>query len=232
MFRLFLSTVITGIFALAYHFQIPPRDLDLTYIPEEQILESYQLDITKIEDRVYQVQGQITPGDCEKFVEQIPERSVVYLHSPGGYVDEAICISKYVYNSNIHTVVSSEQDEEYVVCASACTFVFVSGKTRTLRGQPLIGFHAPGQPRFILFSSDPRRIQHSAFKIGRVLRDFLHYVDVDQEELVDLFFNHPNEIMYQFDVQHIERFPGSIHFATDYDNFYGFTYKLRLQKRW
>ena len=137
MFRLFLSTVIIGIFVLAYHFQIPPRDLDLTYMPKEQILESYQLDITKIEDRVYQVQGQITPGDCENFIEQIPERSVVYLHSPGGYVEEAICISKYVYNSNIHTVVSSEQDEEYVVCASACTFVFVSGKTRTLRGQPV-----------------------------------------------------------------------------------------------
>lgn len=232
MFRLFLSTVIIGIFVLAYHFQIPPRDLDLTYMSEEQILESQRIDITKIEDRVYQVQGKIASGDCEKFVEQIPERSVVYLHSPGGYVEEAICISKYVYNSNIHTVVSSEQEEEVVVCASACTFVFVSGKTRTLRGQPVIAFHAPGLPRFILFSSDPRRIQHSAFKAGRVLRDFLHYVGVDQEEIVDLFFNYPNEIMYRFDAQHIERFPGSIHFATNYDNFYGFTYKLRLQKRW
>ena len=232
MFRVFLSTVVIGILVLAYHFQIPPRDLDLSYFTEDQILESYKIDITNIEDGVYQVQGQITPGDCERFKQQIPRRSVVYLHSPGGYVEEAICISEYVYRSNIHTVVSREQKDEYVICASACTYIFVSGKTRTLRGEPFVGFHSPGQPHFMLFASDPRRIQHSAYKVGRLMRELLYYVGADHPDLVDLFFNHPNEIMYKFDAQHIERFPGSVYFATDYNNFYGLTRKVRLQRRW
>jgi hypothetical protein len=93
------------------------------------------------------LRGQIVAGDLGRLqgvTAKVPpnQRIVLMLESPGGNVDEAIAIGRYVYTAKIMTVAVQGPG-----CHSSCSFVFLAGRDHD--GQPLrimmkgarVGFH-------------------------------------------------------------------------------------------
>ena len=93
------------------------------------------------------LRGQIVPGDLarlQRVTAKIPpsQRIALMLDSPGGSIDEAIAIGRYVYAAKITTIAIQGPG-----CHSSCAFVFLAG--RDAREQPMrimmkgarIGFH-------------------------------------------------------------------------------------------
>lgn len=90
--------------------------------------------------------GRIEPGTGSEFTDFIEgqngEVKSLYLHSPGGSVQDALAMSKLLRNSEIDTVVP---DDAY--CASSCPILFSGGTNRTVGRNAWVGVHqifAPG----------------------------------------------------------------------------------------
>lgn len=84
--------------------------------------------------------GRIEPGTgaaFTKFIEtQGGEIKTLYLHSPGGSVEDALIMSKYLRREGIDTVVPKNG-----YCASSCPIVFSGGKNRNAGKTAWIGVH-------------------------------------------------------------------------------------------
>ncbi|MBU1210852.1 MAG: ATP-dependent Clp protease proteolytic subunit [Alphaproteobacteria bacterium] len=84
--------------------------------------------------------GRIEPGTAAEFIDFIEgqggEVKSLYLHSPGGSVQDAIAMSKLVRQKEIVTQVP---DDAY--CASSCPIVFSGGKERTVGRNAWVGVH-------------------------------------------------------------------------------------------
>lgn len=83
--------------------------------------------------------GSITDGAAKRFVKQAAEASksldTVYLNSVGGVIEEAITIGEHIRKKRLNTVINGE-------CSSACTLIFLFGKTRIMPAGTTLGFHA------------------------------------------------------------------------------------------
>ena len=92
----------------------------------------------KSDRRALIVTGEFTKGVAEA-VEQalVANRSVriVVFESPGGDVDEAMRIGRYIKQDGLETGVATE-------CSSACTYSFIAGSERILLPGAQLGFHA------------------------------------------------------------------------------------------
>lgn len=100
----------------------------------------------------YHLTGSIERGDLEKIKKYNEQEELkwktICLDSPGGYLNEAILIAKYLIENYIGTRVDSGAS-----CLSACAWVFMAGSTagdedRTLISRSMhpngkLGFHAP-----------------------------------------------------------------------------------------
>lgn len=84
--------------------------------------------------------GRIEPGSAEEFAafieRQAGEVETLYLHSPGGSVEDALQMSQLLRKQGIATAIP---DEGY--CASSCPIVFSGGKERTAGPHSWIGVH-------------------------------------------------------------------------------------------
>lgn len=84
--------------------------------------------------------GRIEPGTgaaFSKFMEtQGGEIKTLYLHSPGGSVEDALFMSNYLRQQGVDTVVPKNG-----YCASSCPIVFSGGKNRTAGKTAWIGVH-------------------------------------------------------------------------------------------
>ena len=83
--------------------------------------------------------GRIEPGTADalaQFIEQQGGDQTLYLHSPGGFVQDALRMSKLLRAKHIDTAVSND-----AYCASSCPIVFAGGKERTAGARSWIGVH-------------------------------------------------------------------------------------------
>lgn len=84
--------------------------------------------------------GRIEPGTANDFSEfldgQNGEVRELFLHSPGGSVQDALAMSKLIRAQNIKTNVPSQG-----YCASSCPIVFSGGTTRTVGRPAWVGVH-------------------------------------------------------------------------------------------
>jgi hypothetical protein len=81
----------------------------------------------------------ISQADIPYFREllyQNPGVTKINLHSYGGSVNAGLEIARILEDYEIETVVTKE-------CSSACTYIFLSGKKRTLATGAILGFHRP-----------------------------------------------------------------------------------------
>jgi hypothetical protein len=89
-----------------------------------------------------QVSGDVLYGLSDRLAEELaahPEVRRLRLRSDGGMVDEARAAAKIVSVHNLDTVVGDE-------CSSACTIIFMAGRTRILEPKGRLGFHAARTP--------------------------------------------------------------------------------------
>jgi hypothetical protein len=83
--------------------------------------------------------GVIGPGAFLRFKAELDRRNpdVVVVDGPGGRVFEAVLIGTEIRRRGLSTVVPKNRS-----CASACTIVFLSGRTRSLQSGASLGLHA------------------------------------------------------------------------------------------
>lgn len=90
-------------------------------------------------DRELRLTGDFTEGLSDRVAATLaahPQVERLILDSDGGLVEEAIAVGQIVRNRGLATHVPD-------ACASACTLVFLQGRSRTLGPEGRLGFHAP-----------------------------------------------------------------------------------------
>ena len=83
--------------------------------------------------------GTIAPRDAARFTEWLatqPDLTAIRLHSPGGSVQDALCIGSAIRDAGLDTVM-----EPGDICLSACPYILASGVTRTVPNDALVGVH-------------------------------------------------------------------------------------------
>jgi ATP-dependent protease ClpP protease subunit len=94
---------------------------------------------------IVSLSGEIIEGDLQRLQEALSKvdkwehgAKIVHLNSSGGMVGEALKISKYLDNEDVHMIVPNG-----ATCASACaSILFVGGKYRTIEPGGLLGQHS------------------------------------------------------------------------------------------
>ncbi len=87
------------------------------------------------------VSGGITAGDSERFRSKLNnfkkgELKFIALHSPGGYIEEALDIGKQIRKNKLQTVITQS-----ATCLSACPYIFAGGTQRLKASNSFIGVH-------------------------------------------------------------------------------------------
>ena len=85
------------------------------------------------------IDGHLTINLAEAFTALInkhPDVNQISITSPGGRIDTALQIASIISERKLNTVVVGE-------CSSACTIIFLSGKTRMFDIDATLGFHSP-----------------------------------------------------------------------------------------
>jgi hypothetical protein len=218
-------------------------------VNDKQALEAAQeqnLTFEKIGDNLYTLTGGVGMGDCERIVPQMPDRFAVILESPGGNLAEGSCLAAHLKIRDVVTIVrdTSIMDEQgktiytpgkvpeqmgndymqdKVVCASACSLLFLAGDKRYLMGEVYLGIHGPGTPEGAIRSMSGKQLEASAFRTAANLIRLVEQLGVTDDEVKLLFIQIPNSSMYWLNPRDFEVKPGLVTFATHYVNFHGLT---------
>ena len=89
--------------------------------------------------RELHIDGHLTINLAEAFTALInkhPDVNQISITSPGGRLETALQIASIISERKLNTVVFGD-------CSSACTIIFLSGKTRLLDVDSALGFHSP-----------------------------------------------------------------------------------------
>src|SRR5687768_15276991 len=91
------------------------------------------------EGRIVTLQGEIQPGDLKLFLDVVnsAKPDIIVLDSPGGRVDVALFIAVEISRRGLNTFVSGDRS-----CTSACTLMFLSGKTKYSLAGASMGLHS------------------------------------------------------------------------------------------
>jgi len=128
---------VTGLPLVLFSFlgQFPAAAYVLTQVPR---LSHGPLWHVTSDQRLLHVTGEFTAGIAEAVEQSLAAtRSVriVVFESPGGDIEEAMKIGRYIKQSGLETGVATE-------CSSACTYSFIAGRERILLPGAQLGFHA------------------------------------------------------------------------------------------
>jgi hypothetical protein len=109
-----------------------------------------------VEGARLRISGELTSGigeAAEQAIRSNPNLRVVVLDSLGGNIEEAIHVAQSVKNQHLPTEVGND-------CESACTYVFVAGRERTLLPNARLGFHACHSPWWFSKCDDTKYEAH------------------------------------------------------------------------
>ena len=218
------------------------------YIEEEE--EIGNLTFTQLGDNLYSMTGDVGIGDCDRIVPMLPttEPFTVILESPGGSLQDGICLAGHLKIRNVITVVRDtpilNEDGEYlyrpgdftemlggeaqphddgqpplVVCASSCSVMFLGGDERYLIGDVYLGIHAP---RAVDPTGGPELAEAQAYATASGIMAFLQYqLGIEDAELRRLFITIPANSMYWLHPDHFDQAPYLVGLATHYLGFHG-----------
>jgi len=213
---------------------------------EEQDLGN--LELKHLGGSLYSLTGDVGIGDCERIVPQLPTTApfTLILESPGGSLGDGICLAANLKIRNVITVIRDTpvmneegvvtyepgvntevgrqltltQGRPIVMCASACSLLFLAGDERYLMGDVNLGIHAPRSAGAIP-SADIA--EASAYATANQLLTFLEYqLGVDSADLRRLFISVPANTMYYVNPKDFNRADYLIKIATHYIDFHGF----------
>ena len=218
------------------------------YIEEEE--EIGNLVFKQLGDNLYSMTGDVGVGDCERIVPQLPttEPFTVILESPGGSLQDGICLASHLKLRNVITVVRDtpvlDQNGEYlykpgmatdmpngeaqphddgrsplVVCASSCSVMFLGGDERYLIGDVYLGIHSP---RAVDPTGGPELAEAQAYATAAGILGFLEtQLGVESSDLRRLFITIPANSMYWVHPDHFDQAPYLLGLATHYLRFHG-----------
>lgn len=116
--------------------------------------------------------GEITYGSAQALLQVVrgnPEIKVLVLESVGGYIKPALQIATALQLRGATTYV-----ETY--CLSACTVLFLAGKTRVIGPEAALGFHRAWREE-----KDEKKLSHDTQATNAVLLDRLLQRGVDDD---------------------------------------------------
>ena len=218
------------------------------YIEEEQ--DFGNLTFTKLGDNLYSMTGDVGIGDCERIVPQLPTTApfTVILESPGGSLQDGVCIASHFKLRNVITVVRDtpvlDHNGDYlytpglatdgpsgeaqphddgkpplVVCASSCSLMFLGGDERYLIGDVYLGIHSP---RAVDPTGGPALAEAQAYATASGILGFLEtQLGIQSSELRRLFITIPANSMYWLHPDHFDQAPYLLGLATHYLDFHG-----------
>jgi len=86
------------------------------------------------------LEGGIVPGDAERIEKQLaelaPKPEGVILNSPGGSVQDALMLGRYLRSADLTTALRSGD-----ICYSACPYLLAAGTSRTIPDDASVGVH-------------------------------------------------------------------------------------------
>ena len=86
------------------------------------------------------LEGGILPGDAERIEKQLadlaPQPEGVILNSPGGSVQDALMLGRYLRQAELTTALRSGD-----ICYSACPYLLAAGTSRTIPDDASVGVH-------------------------------------------------------------------------------------------
>jgi len=86
------------------------------------------------------LEGGIVPGDAERIEKQLaelaPKPEGVILNSPGGSVQDALMLGRYLRSADLTTALRSGD-----ICYSACPYLLAAGTSRTIPEDASVGVH-------------------------------------------------------------------------------------------
>ncbi len=90
--------------------------------------------------------GGVDAGGADRIIKELADAapSKLYLNSPGGSVDDALRLGRYLRSAGIETVVAKGD-----VCLSACPYIFAGGETRSADGTLGVHQHSFGQNTYL-----------------------------------------------------------------------------------
>jgi hypothetical protein len=199
---------------------------------------------------LFSLTGDVGIGDCERIVPQLPttEPFTLILESPGGSLGDGICLAANLKIRNVITVIrdtpvsnengevtydpgmnttvgkqmSLTQGKPMVMCASACSLLFLAGDERYLIGDVYLGIHAPRSAGAVPSAAIA---EAGAYQTANQLLTFLEFqLEVDSAELRRLFISVPANTMYYVNPKDFNRAQYLVGIATHYIDFHGFNF--------
>ncbi len=99
-----------------------------------------RLTLTPVEGGTYRLEGGIEEGDGDRIRKQLaearPAPETLILQSPGGSVEDALELGRYVRDAGIATRMEAGE-----VCYSACPYILVAGVAREIPDAASVGVH-------------------------------------------------------------------------------------------
>jgi predicted lipoprotein with Yx(FWY)xxD motif len=210
----------------------------VSFKAEEEVVEETGLVFTKLTETLYSLTGSVAAGDCEKIVPELPTQGAftVILESPGGSLNDGACLASHfkirdvvtvvrdtpVLNENGEVLYQPDYDGDgKVMCASACSLMFLGGDMRFLVGDVWLGIHAPRTPDGGGISA--AALEASAYRTAAALLKLLEDLGVTDEEVRSLFIRVPAASMYFLNPKDFDGMPALVMLATNYIDFHDFT---------
>ena len=137
--------------------------------------------------------GGITTGDATKFKSILEnykegELKFIALHSPGGFIEEALEIGKHIRGNNLNTVITNS-----ATCLSACPYIFAGGVNRIKGLNSYIGVHQTYyyEDTVIPFYFAVKDVQKSHAELFRYLKE----MDINHD-IMEFILDTPPEDIY------------------------------------
>ena len=220
------------------------------YIEEKQ--EIGNLTFTKLGDNLYSMTGDVGIGDCERIVPQLPTTApfTVILESPGGSLQDGVCLASHFKLRNVITVVRDtpvlDHNGEYLYKPGMATdqpwedgadphenddrerlVVCASSCSLIFLGgdeRYLIGDVYLGihAPRSVDPTGSVAQAEAGAYATASGILGFLQtQLGIDDADLRRLFITIPANSMYWLHPDHFDQAPYLVGLATHYLDFHG-----------
>ena len=150
----------------------------------------YLLSLEK-NNTVLNITGGINLGltsDFKEYVKKYPTIQTIKLESVGGLTSEARGVAKIVHEHHFDTLVTGS-------CLSSCTYIFASGKKRTLSTHGRLGFHRPAFKGVSEEVTDRLTVKDKA-----LLREM-----GIEKEFIERIFKTPNSDILEVSVKELKR---------------------------
>ena len=242
----FLVVVLIG--NVFYFIYINP-EVDTTHNPHLDVLEEPEdlqgLEFKQLTENLYSLTGVVRQDDCEKIVPLLPNDKpfALILESGGGSLADGGCLAAHIKLRDVVTIIrdtpvldengkilyqpglipTEEEAKGKVICASACSLMFVGGDIRYLIGDVWLGIHSPRTPEEVIGSIGKRALESSAYRTSASLLLLLDQLGVKNERVKLLFIQVPSSTMYWLNPRDFPSLPALATLATHYINFWGYS---------